>query len=101
MTDRKSVRGKFPDDSRDQVLKRGRIVKMEPIKPIPETLQLEMFKTNDPRQMEHDCSTNFFGVYLRKGWGPAFKDLSPMQHSRKRDQDKWDARIIVTKSKGE
>ncbi len=91
---KKTVRGKFPDDERDQVLTKGRIVKMEPIKPIPTVWQKELFKTNDPRMMEHDCSTNFFGVYLRKGWGPAFKDLGPMD--RQDERDRWDARIIVT-----
>jgi len=96
MNNRKDLkRGKFPDDKRDRQLKFGNIVKMEPIKPIPETWQLEMFKSNDPRQMEHSCSTIFLHVYDRKKWGPPLKDLSPMGHFRKRDQDKWDARIIV------
>jgi hypothetical protein len=90
---KKSVRGKFPDDKRDQVLTKGRIVKMEPIKPLPKVWQLELYKSNDPRKMEHDCSTNFFGVYLEKGWGPPFRDLGPMSP---RNNVLWDARINVT-----
>jgi len=48
------------NDSRAKYLQNAPIVKMEPMfKPV-RYWQLELFKTNDPRKMEHNSTTAFW-----------------------------------------
>ena len=63
---KKTVRGKFPDDSRDRVLKSGRIVKIERMFEDVKYWQLKLFdrhgmpSENDPRHLEPDCTSAFW-----------------------------------------
>ena len=66
MTDKKMVRGKFPDDERDLVLKHGKIVKIERMFPDVKFWQLKLFgpggmpSENDPRHLAPACTTAFW-----------------------------------------
>jgi len=67
MTDRKNMkRGKFPDDARDRVLKRGRIVKVERMFEDVKFWQWKLFdrdgmpSDNDPRKLAPACTSAFW-----------------------------------------
>ncbi len=66
MTDKKRVRGKFPDDERDRMLKSGKIVKIERMFPDVKFWQLKLFgrdgmpSENDPRDLAPACTTAFW-----------------------------------------
>ena len=69
---KKTIRGKFPDDARDDVLKRGKIVKVERMFPPVLFWQLKLFdrngmpSENDPRDLAPACTTAFWGGPMRK-----------------------------------
>ncbi len=97
---KKMVRGKFPDDKRDRMLTKGRIVKIEPMFPpaSQRVWQLHLFKSNDPRKQSPDCTTNFAGAYRMKGWGKPWTKLGPLSPYRK---NSWEPGTPKRKTKGE
>ena len=69
---KKTIRGKFPDDERDRVLTKGRIVSMVPMfKPVT-FWQWKLFgpdgmpTDNNPRKLAPDCTSAFWNGPMAK-----------------------------------
>jgi len=94
---KKTIRGKFPDDARDLVLKRGKIVKVERMFPPVLFWQLKLFgpdglpSDNDPRKLAPKCTSAFWNGPMYKhivAWDEKHKNFAWKRREAKKNEER-------------
>jgi hypothetical protein len=96
MTDKKTVRGKFPDDERDRMLKSGKIVKIERMFPDVKFWQLKLFgrdglpSDNDPRKLAPACTSAFWHGMEKHiiAWDAKQKNIHWQRREAKKNEER-------------
>jgi len=94
---KKTVRGKFPDDERDRVLTKGRIVSMVPMFPPVTFWQWKLFdrngmpSDNDPRKLAPACTSAFWNGPMYKhivAWDEKHKNFAWKRREAKKNEER-------------